>query len=128
MPMRCGDTFLLPPPGGPVKTHLWIVITEPQAESRATVIVNLTTLRASRDQTVILGVGDHPFVRHQTAVSYRDALTVDAGRIEALLREGAAIPHQPCSAGLLSLIQDGALASPHMPKKVAAFCKQAWGR
>jgi hypothetical protein len=47
MPMRRGDTFLLPPPGGPVK---------------------------------------------------------------------------------LPLIQDGALASPHMPKKVAAFCKQAWGR
>jgi len=52
--MECGDTFLTPAPGGMATPRRWISITEPAEVSRFCAIVNVTTLRNSRDQTVIL--------------------------------------------------------------------------
>jgi len=56
--MECGDTFLMPAPGGIATPHLWIVVTEPDPVSNLCGIVSVTTLRNSKDQTVILRVGD----------------------------------------------------------------------
>lgn len=125
--MQCGDTFLMPAPGGPLKSHLWIVITAPDERGNA-VIVSLTTLRTDRDQTVILSAGDHPFVRHQTTVFYGDARIVDLQELSTLFGTHAAVRHQPCSPKLLKLIQDGALVSPYTPQKIVDFCRRSWKR
>src|ERR1019366_6405873 len=52
--MDCGDTFLMPAPGGPVTPHLWIVVTQPDPETHLCVIVSVTTLRKQQ------GSDDHP--------------------------------------------------------------------
>jgi len=83
--MECGDTFLMPAPGGIATPHLWIVVTEPDPASNLCGIVSVTTLRNSKDQTVILHVGDHPFIRHESTIFYGDAMIVDAQRLEARL-------------------------------------------
>ena len=83
--MECGDTFLMPAPGGVATPHLWIVITQPATESHLCAVVSVTTLRNSKDQTVILRVGDHPFIRHDSTIFYGDAMIVDARRLEASL-------------------------------------------
>lgn len=70
--MECGDTFLMPAPGGIATPHLWIVVTEPDPVSNLCGIVSVTTLRNSKDQTVILRVGDHPFIRHESTIFYGD--------------------------------------------------------
>ncbi len=116
----------MPAPGGITKPHLWVAITAPDADHMI-VIVSLTTLRFDRDQTTILQPGDHPFVRHETAVLYSDTRIVDAQRVESMLQDGMALRHQPCPAETLLLIQQGALVSPFTPRKIIQFCRRAWG-
>src|ERR1035438_10358093 len=77
--MRCGDTLLIPAPGMGVTPHLWIIATEPVTDTQLCVIVNVTTLRNSRDQTVMLRKGDHPFITHDSAIFYGDGCA-DCGR------------------------------------------------
>jgi hypothetical protein len=124
--MHCGDTVLIPAPGGSVTPHLWIVVTEPTKESDVCVIVNLTTLRNSQDQTVALNRGDHPFINRPTSVRYSDAQFADVRRLRADIEAGTAVPHRACTAEILRLIQDGIFASPYTPKKVATFCRECW--
>lgn len=99
--MRCGDSFLMTGPGGFGKAHLWIAVTDPQP-------------------------GDHPFITHQTVVLYGDSRIVDASRIDALIRDGTALAHKACPAQTLKLIQQGVLSSPYTPRKIIAFCRDAW--
>jgi hypothetical protein len=83
-------------------------------------------LRFDRDQTVILQPGDHPFITHQTAVLYGDSRIVDGRRIDSMIRDGTALAHQSCPAETLKLIQQGVLSSPYTPRKIIAFCREAW--
>src|SRR5215469_3782445 len=89
--MDCGDTFLMPAPGGAATPHLWIVITQPDPLTHECAIVSVTTLRNSKDQTIILRVGDHPFIRHDSTIFYGDAMIVDARRLEAEIAAGLAL-------------------------------------
>ena len=97
--MDCGDSLLIPAPGFG-NTHLWVIVTQPDP---LCIIVSLTTLRFSRDQTVVLNAGDHPFIKHAA---------------------GTAQLHKPCPPDTLRLIQDGILASPYTARKVEMFYRQ----
>jgi hypothetical protein len=94
--MDCGDTFLMPAPGGSVTPHLWIVVTQPDTETNLCAIVSVTTLRNSKDQTIILRPGDHPFIRHDCTVLYADAMTVDARRLDGEIAAGLALRRDVC--------------------------------
>jgi hypothetical protein len=122
--MHCGDTLLIPAPGSDVKPHLWIVVTEPNAETHLCIIVSVTTLRNNKDQTVTVRVGDHPFLRHDSVIFYADAQIVDSRQLRADLIARVAERREPFSAELLKLAQDGVLASPFTPNKVVSFCRE----
>ena len=124
--MDCGDTFLMPAPGGAAIPHLWIVGTQPDPQSHLCAIVSVTTLRNSKDQTVILRVGDHPFIRHDSTIFYGDAMLVDAQLLETEIAAGLALLREKCPAATLKLIQDGVLASPFTRPKILRFCREHW--
>ncbi|MGA2740145.1 MAG: hypothetical protein ABSG65_22225 [Bryobacteraceae bacterium] len=124
--MHSGDTVLIPAPGTGIVPHLWIVVTEPAHDTHICVIVNITTLRNSQDQTVALNAGDHPFINHPSSVRYSDAQLADEQRLLADIAAGTARHHRPCSPKLLRLVQDGMLASPFTPKKIERFCREHW--
>jgi hypothetical protein len=126
--MDCGDTFLMPAPGGVATPHLWIVVTQPDPQTHLCVIVSVTTLRNSKDQTIILRVGDHPFIRHDSAIFYGDAMIVDARRLDAEIAAGLVLRREICSQATLKLVQDGVLASPFTRMKVVRFCRDHWSR
>jgi hypothetical protein len=120
--MRCGDTLLIPAPGKSSRTpHLWIILTEPDPEC---VVVSLTTLKGSKDQTVTLRPGDHPFIRHATVAFYAFAEIVDITHLAQQVENGFAVMHSPCPAGTLKLLQSGIHASPHTAKKIQKFCRK----
>ena len=123
--IRCGDTFLIPAPtvGRP---HLWIVITDPDPETSQCVVVSITTLRHSKDQTVILQAGEHPFIRHQSVVYYQDAQIIDARRLESEEQAGNVLRKERCQSSLLDLVQRGLIASDFTPNNVRAFCENCW--
>ncbi len=126
--MDCGDTFLMPAPGGQLTPHLWIVITQPDPETNLCAIVSVTTLRNSKDQTVVLRKGDHAFIRHDSSILYGDAMIVDATRVEAEIAAGLAVAREKCPAAVLKLVQDGVRASPFTRAKVLRFCREQWSR
>lgn len=123
--MRLGETVLMPVPGVAVP-HLWILITEPSAETHLGVFVSVTALRGGKDQTVVLRPGDHPYIAKDSVVYYGDARLLDTTRIDADLAAGTVQSQEPCSARLLRLLQDGALASPYTPNAILKLCKQTF--
>ena len=126
--MECGDTFLMPAPGGPVTPHLWIVVTRPDPQTHLCAIVSVTTLRNSKDQTVILRPDDHPFIRHDSTIFYGDAMIVDVHWLDVEIAAGLALKREACPQATLKLVQEGVLASPFTRAKVLRFCRDDWSR
>ncbi len=126
--MDCGDTFLMPAPGGAATPHLWIVVTQPDPQTHLCAILSVTTLRNSKDQTVLLRPGDHPFIRHDSTIFYGDAMIVDALRLESEIAAGLALIKEKCSNVTLKLVQDGVAASPFTRPKILRFCREHWRR
>ena len=124
--MDCGDTLLIPAPGAVATPHLWIVITQPHPETHLCALVSVTTLRNSKDQTVLLRPGDHPFIRHDSTIFFGDGMIVDARRLEAEVRAGLALVREKCPPATLKLVQDGATASPFTRPKFLRFCREHW--
>jgi hypothetical protein len=126
--MACGDSFLMPAPGGTQTSHLWVFVTEREPVTHQAVIVSVTTLREGKDQTLILRKGEHPFLTHESVVAYRHARIVDCRVLDGNLAAGTIQGHETCSAKLLKDIQDGIFASQHTPNKVVSYCKIALGK
>ena len=103
--MNAGDTFI-----DGMYGHLWIIISNPAIDPQQVVIVNLTTYTIDEEFTCVLHKGEHPFVKHKTAVRYRDARAVALAALKKLLKAGKLTPHAHCSAGLLKKMRDGASA------------------
>lgn len=124
--MRAGDTFLLT--GGRVPTpHLWVILWGPAGAANACLAVFLTTLRPHSDKTLILAAGDHPFIRHPTAVSYRDVQRFTEERLSELVAHGTAKPRQPMDPAVLELLRAGFFASAHTPNAMVAMAVTEFG-
>jgi len=80
MPLQLGDSFLIRKPGHSTE-HLWLLVTEPNPETGAAIMVNVTTRRRHSDTTTILSVGDHPFLSRPSVVYYADAREVDTANL-----------------------------------------------
>jgi|ERR1051326_179177 hypothetical protein len=104
--------------------HLWIVLTEPQGEPLSVAIVNLTSHKDGVDETVIIGPGEHSFVRRKTVVNYAGAMVVEALKLGRLIEADLTIPHrEPCSPELLEKIRRGVFNSPFVRPKFQAYCR-----
>ncbi|MSU78846.1 MAG: hypothetical protein EXS16_12225 [Gemmataceae bacterium] len=99
--MKAGDTFKISQPGTSLDSHLWVVISDPAINGEQILIVNVTTKRADSDLACVVNKGEHPFVHHETVVSYRGAKVVSATDIDTLIKAGAVWNHAPVSPTLL---------------------------
>lgn len=120
--MHLGDSFLMPTPGHSFD-HLWIVISDPSANSGTFVIVNLTTdlLRAGGECE--LNSGDHRFVNQKCYVNFADAMEIDppkAACIQQLIGKKIT-PHDPLDANLIQRIVAAAKASKALPVKLRKY-------
>jgi hypothetical protein len=121
--MKCGDTFLFPliPPD---LEHLWIVLTNPDAEG-CVLLANITGAYSNDkdrvDLTVGLNPGDHPFVTKAYYVFYREAMIKRVTELESEEKAGNLKMNQPCSESLLRLARSGVSASRHCSKKIRRF-------
>ena len=101
--MNAGDTFI----DGKYH-HLWIILSDPVLDPDRVVIVNLTTHTIDEESACILKKGDHPFVKHKTAVRYRDARITHLADLEKLRIARLLASREPCSKSLLAKLRDGA--------------------
>ena len=108
--------------------HRWIVLTEPDGDPPQVVVVNLTSRSPDSDTTVVLNVGDHPFVKRETVVYYADARFMEARAIEAYANTPGNRFHADCSVALLQQLRDGLRKSRFTPKKIKAYCSHHFGQ
>lgn len=105
--MEIGDAFLLDDRS--IDPHLWIVISDPAADSERVVIVNLTSHDdPAKDASCILDKGDHPWITHATSVRYKDARLAAESQLDELTRTARLKPQAPVSDAVLSKIFQGA--------------------
>lgn len=108
--MKAGETFHAQSPSS-TRPHLYVAITDPDSEGNI-VLVNLTSQSQLKDQSCILNVGDHPFIKHETVINYADAVIAKEEAILAGAR-GGVIQYDPIpvTQHALERIQQGALTS-----------------
>lgn len=115
--VKPGDTFIIDPTGGTNK-HLWVVleIDCPDLCEDWAIIVSITTLdpltRKFADLTCVVGVGDHPFLKHDSYVYYADTREVEVRHLVSRVETR----HQPCTADFLKRLREGAHISPRMKR------------
>jgi hypothetical protein len=121
-----GDTLHFA--GGDVpSSHLWVILWGPAGPAEAYLVVMLTTLRPHSDRSCILVPGDHPFLRHETALAYGNVRRYTAAALAGLLAEGVARRREPVSPAVLARMRAGFLASPRTPNAMRAMAIADFG-
>jgi hypothetical protein len=134
MSFSSGDTFLLRYPVQSEKMHLYIVICAPFRSNATVLIVPLNSTTILTDNTVIMELGDHPFIKRSSSVSYNliqvmavaDLENMESNR-DSKLQE-VFKRHEPASAELVKRIVDGALKSERTPTGIVADLKIILGQ
>jgi len=113
--MRAGDTFTFA--DRQIDDHLWVVVSDPMLDvADPVVIVNLTSYHQGKDSSCLLQPGDHPFVRHLTAVYYAGAMNVLNAKLEGLADDGRIVLQGPLTPAVLDRVRQGAAVSPFIPE------------
>jgi hypothetical protein len=71
-----------------------------------------------------LNVGEHPFLKWNSVIDYAYARITPISNLEYCLKTNTIKKDSPVSGQLLKKIQDGALASPSIPKRHLNFLLQ----
>jgi hypothetical protein len=120
-----GDTFLIRTragEGGQPLAHLHVILIDVDAETDSTIVVNIETMRNSRqDQTTLLDAGEHEFVVKRSCVVYRRARILDGATIRDLVKRGEAIPRPILSAEVLERVRQGVRKSRYTPEAIREF-------
>ena len=111
--MNAGDTFI------PKKfdNHLWIVLSDPSQNSEKIVITNFTSNTPNEEQHCIVKVGEHSFIKWDTAVRFRDSKVVSDASLQSLIRSLLLKRTDPLSPALLKRVREGADASDFLPEE-----------
>jgi hypothetical protein len=102
--MQAGDTFL-PDAGG---SHLWVVLSDPDANPDKVLLVSLTTWNEHKEQTCIVNRGEHEWVTHRSCVAYGMARIVTRQQLVDGRNSGALRVQAPLAAALLQRIRERA--------------------
>ncbi|MXZ08285.1 MAG: hypothetical protein F4Y79_02470 [Gemmatimonadetes bacterium] len=117
-----GTCVICPDWGG---EHLCIFLTDFVNDKRRepkTIIVNVTSWTARKEQTLILYPGEHPFIIKKSVITYDNALLLAEWQVEHLLSNGKKQP--AVSEELLRKIGGGLLRSPFTSTDVRDFYEQ----
>ena len=120
--IRAGSTLYLKDPDNP-HPHLWVVLTDPTGDPEWVLTVMLTTHRLYTDDTLILMLGDHPFVKHPTSVHYSTAQPRQVRQILRQMEIGRCHLRPTLRADLLRQAQRGFLQSPRAVIGLVEKCK-----
>ena len=118
-------TILLALPSGTPK-HLHIFLTDPIGENPARVlVVNVTTYKHDKqDRTVVLNVGDHPFIQHESIIYFYNARIILADYAQQEIDRNGFQYKEDVSDELYRRIINGLLTSRETPTDIKNFCRQ----
>lgn len=110
------------------RSHLFFILTEPDELDQILVVVAVhvtgkTDRGLGADPTVILDVGDHPFITKPSVIAYKKA---DFFAVEKLLRyinEEKSLEVDELDDFLFRRIQKGLLESEQTPIRIQKYCE-----
>ncbi len=108
------------------KPHLWLVLTDPVGRPPEIVAVMVRTATSFTDKTVILNVGDHPFIRHPSSVHYSTAAFFRVDAIQRAIQRGQCYLQEDLSADLLEQVRQGLLTSHFTVNAVRDYCRECF--
>lgn len=116
--LSCGDTFYAGDSEDD-EPHLNIVITSP--EEGEVITVPVTTKRRYSETLVQLAIGDHPFIKWQSVISYSYATIRTVEEIEAAVNCGKAKLMDRVTDQLLKRVRMGLRDSEFTPNGVRRY-------
>lgn len=108
--VQFGDTFVI--------QHLWIVASDPAANSGKFIIFNITTDRSRAGTDCELTPSDHPWITEKSYVSFGDAREVSPKeelKLLELMNGGTIRKHYPLKKTVLQRIVNAAKTSRALP-------------
>jgi hypothetical protein len=109
--MKAGQTFFLIGED----SHLWMVVSDPAKDPAHILLVNFTSWQHIHDQTCVVQVGEHPWLKTRSVVYYPAPRIVSLAQLEQRIQYGLLSFHADLSPQLLRKIRVGALLSPFIP-------------
>jgi hypothetical protein len=107
-----------------LEKHLFVIITEPSGEPPTALVVNFTTYRPHFDQTTILDVGEHSFIKRKSLVNYMRAGIANISNLESRIDCDRTLLHrEKCSPELLQRIREGVLKSRFAAPRIQNYFK-----
>ena len=123
--IRAGRTLLLLLHKIPQsKPHLWFVLTDPTEKLPEVVAVMVRTLRSFTDKTVILDVGDHPFIRRPSSVQYSSAEFFRINAIQHSILRRHCYLREDMSPDLLQQVRQGLFNSHFTVNAIRDYCRE----
>jgi hypothetical protein len=119
--LSCGDTFYAGESEDD-EPHLNIVVTSP--EEGEVITIPVTTKCKHSERLVQLAVGDHPFIKWQSVISYAYARIRTVEEIETAIQCGKAKQMDPVEEQLLKRIRMGLRDSDFTPNGVRHYYNQ----
>lgn len=122
-PVQKGTILLL----SGAKEHIFFICNDPvfypRLNKNTFLAVNLTSVSEEfeSDNTCILNVGDHPFVKHPSYIFYRRAEIFGTETVTNGVSAGDIRVHQPCEIATFQRILDGFAVSPHVTPKIKGY-------
>lgn len=105
--------------------HLHIIASVPD-QAGFVIVVSVSTVYRFADKTVLIQAGEHPWLRHESFVSYNFAKLQRSSEIEARLVKLPKMIKAACSKELLKRIQAGILESEQTENGVKYFYREVY--
>lgn len=122
-PVKKGTVLM---PTGPVD-HLHFICSDPvfypHKAKECVLIVNISSVDdgSDYDQSCLLNVGDHPFIKHASYVYYKKAEIYGTNSISQNVAQGNFRIHEPCDDTTFSRILEGFGISEEVSSKIKKF-------
>lgn len=120
--LQIGSTFLLGSDDDIL--HLHVIVAGPTTQKEV-VLASITTLRTTTfDRLLILREGDHPFLRHDSAVACAFAQIVRLPDLQLKLDQRSIRLKEPMDAALVRRIRAALIESDFTPNGVLAVLRE----
>lgn len=126
---QLGSTILIPSGG---YDHLHIVCSDPMdfegRQPQSCLLLNISSVVARCDRTLVLTVGDHPFIQHDSFVYYKKAMIESAAVLQQNVVSGLYRAHQPANRLLVKRIIASMDASDFTSGEMVKAAAQVWNQ
>ncbi|HPO14636.1 MAG TPA: hypothetical protein PLI09_14430 [Candidatus Hydrogenedentes bacterium] len=119
--MNQGDCFKDNLGDGIPHLHVIVFVVEVAQEA---LVVSVTSYNEEKDPTCILNVGDHPFIKHKSCISYRHATVTSYAVLNGLINTGKFVVHQSMPLPVMERIINGLCTSGEVVNKVRKWVKK----